>query len=47
MRRAFFRRKRYPIETTNISKSMNSTLKEARELLVIRLLESIRSLVKK
>ncbi|XP_050939319.1 uncharacterized protein LOC127148929 [Cucumis melo] len=45
--RAFFRRKRYSVITTNISESMNSTLKEARELPVIGLLESIRSLVKK
>ena len=32
--------------TTNISESMNSTLKESRELHVIGLVESIRSLVK-
>ncbi|XP_016902695.1 uncharacterized protein LOC107991823 [Cucumis melo] len=30
--RAFFRRKRYQVITTNISESMNSTLKEQREL---------------
>ena len=45
--RAFFRRKRYSITTTNISESMNSTLKESRELPVVGLLESICSLVKK
>ena len=45
--RTFFKRKRYSIITTNISKSMNSTLKKSRELPVIGLLESIRSLVQK
>ncbi|KAA0067552.1 protein FAR1-RELATED SEQUENCE 2-like [Cucumis melo var. makuwa] len=33
--RAFFRRKRYQVITTNISESMNATLKEQRELPVI------------
>ena len=45
--RAFFRRKSYSIITANISKSMNSTMKEAWELPVIKLLESICSLVQK
>ncbi|TYK22587.1 uncharacterized protein E5676_scaffold195G00040 [Cucumis melo var. makuwa] len=45
--RAFFKRKRYQVITTNISESMNSTLKEQRELPVIGLLESIRSLIQK
>ena len=45
--RAFFRRKRYSVITTNISENMNSTLKESRELPVIGLLESICSLVQK
>ncbi|XP_050944055.1 uncharacterized protein LOC127150391 [Cucumis melo] len=45
--RTFFRRKRYQVIITNISESMNSTLKEQRELSVIGLLESIRSLVQK
>ncbi|KAA0035755.1 uncharacterized protein E6C27_scaffold403G00270 [Cucumis melo var. makuwa] len=45
--RAFFRRKRYQVITTNISESMNSTLKEQRELPIIGLLESIRSLIQK
>ncbi|TYK08019.1 uncharacterized protein E5676_scaffold265G001640 [Cucumis melo var. makuwa] len=45
--RAFFRRKRYQVITTNISESMNSTLKEQRELPVIGLLESICSLIQK
>ena len=43
--RAFFRRKRYQVITTNISESMNFTFKEQRELPVIGLLESIRSLI--
>ncbi|XP_038885920.1 uncharacterized protein LOC120076228 [Benincasa hispida] len=45
--RAFCRRKRYSLMTTNIFECMNSALKEARELPVIGLLESIRSLVQK
>ncbi|KAA0047595.1 uncharacterized protein E6C27_scaffold115G00630 [Cucumis melo var. makuwa] len=40
-------RKRYQVITTNISESMKSTLKEQRELPVIGLLESIRSLIQK
>ncbi|XP_050941311.1 uncharacterized protein LOC127149569 [Cucumis melo] len=45
--RAFFKRKRYQVITTNISESMNSTLKKQRELPVMGLLESIRSLIQK
>ncbi|XP_038904299.1 uncharacterized protein LOC120090654 [Benincasa hispida] len=45
--RAFCRRKRYSLMTTNISECMNSALKEALELPVIGLLESIHSLVQK
>ncbi|KAA0061274.1 uncharacterized protein E6C27_scaffold455G001170 [Cucumis melo var. makuwa] len=45
--RAFFKRKRYQVITTNISESMNSTLKEQRELPVIGLLESRSSLIQK
>ena len=45
--RTFFRRKRYWVITTNIFENINSTLKESRELYVIELLESIRSLVQK
>ena len=45
--RAFFRRKRYSVIMTNIFESMNYTLKESQELPIIKLLESICSLVQK